>query len=261
MTYKMRVCDICGKSFAPVSGRQKRCGQACSRNAESVRAAELERQKPAEYIEAKREYRRQWYQQNKERVINANKQYRHANKNKQRAYFAKYRKVNGKQLKVAHKQWRLSNRDALIASAREARKDPAYRARQREYISKREALDPVFKLYRRVRARIKMAFKSQSTARTAKTFTLLGMTGKQFMEYLLSHSNNWHQRFTSENYGTEWVVDHIRPLASFDLSDASQVAIAFHYTNCQPLTPEENACKASVYCGYVWQAGVAVRPA
>ena len=48
---------------------------------------------------------------------------------------------------------------------------------------------------------------------------------------------------TWENRG-EWHVDHIRPCASFDLTDPEQQRQCFHYTNLQPLWAEDNIRKS-----------------
>lgn len=52
---------------------------------------------------------------------------------------------------------------------------------------------------------------------------------------------------TWDNYGTEWHVDHIRPLSSFDLSDAIQRQQANHFSNLQPLWAEDNIKKGAKY--------------
>ncbi len=44
---------------------------------------------------------------------------------------------------------------------------------------------------------------------------------------------------------SEWHIDHIRPLSSFDLSDLSQIKEAFRPTNHQWLTARENMIKAA----------------
>lgn len=45
---------------------------------------------------------------------------------------------------------------------------------------------------------------------------------------------------TMQNYGSVWDIDHIRPIASFNLRDTDQVRQCFHYTNLQPLWIVEN---------------------
>jgi hypothetical protein len=47
------------------------------------------------------------------------------------------------------------------------------------------------------------------------------------------------------NYGTHWVVDHIKPISAFDLSNPKEAAKACHFTNLQPLTRPHNGEKAA----------------
>lgn len=49
------------------------------------------------------------------------------------------------------------------------------------------------------------------------------------------------------NYGTEWEIDHIRPICSFDLTKEEDLRKCFHYTNLQPLWKEENWIKGTTY--------------
>jgi len=49
-----------------------------------------------------------------------------------------------------------------------------------------------------------------------------------------------------DNYGRDsWHVDHVIPLAAFDLTDQYQFKLACHYTNLQPLWAAENHSKGS----------------
>jgi len=51
--------------------------------------------------------------------------------------------------------------------------------------------------------------------------------------------------FTIILYEKNYVIDHIRPLCSFDLTDPEQVKIAFSPENHRWLLAEENARKVS----------------
>ena len=48
---------------------------------------------------------------------------------------------------------------------------------------------------------------------------------------------------TWENHG-DWHIDHIIPLASFDLTKRSELKKACHFTNLQPLWASENIVKS-----------------
>jgi len=50
-----------------------------------------------------------------------------------------------------------------------------------------------------------------------------------------------------DNYGSYWHIDHIRPCASFDLTDPEQQKDCFDFTNLQPLEAKENIRKGAKY--------------
>lgn len=76
--------------------------------------------------------------------------------------------------------------------------------------------------------------------RTGPSTRLIGCKGDMLRQFLASKFTpgmGWH------NYGSAWHVDHIRPCASFDLTDPEQQRQCFHYTNLQPLWAELNSWK------------------
>lgn len=88
-------------------------------------------------------------------------------------------------------------------------------------------------LKRRMNNAIKGHFKDCSTLK------LLGCdleTVRNHLESKFTKGMNW------DNYG-QWHIDHIKPCASFDLSDPEQQRKCFHYTNLQPLWAEDNMKK------------------
>jgi len=83
------------------------------------------------------------------------------------------------------------------------------------------------------------AIKKQT--KSAKTFELLGCTGKECMDYL---ETLFWPGMTRENYGRYgWNVDHIIPVTAFDLSQPEEQRKCFHYTNLQPLWWDDNDSK------------------
>jgi hypothetical protein len=70
----------------------------------------------------------------------------------------------------------------------------------------------------------------------------LGCSIEQLKQYLES---KFLLGMTWDNWTTDgWHIDHIKPLASFDLTDKKQFLEACHYTNLQPLWATDNIIKS-----------------
>ena len=54
---------------------------------------------------------------------------------------------------------------------------------------------------------------------------------------------NIDTKYTFENYGREWHIDHVIPLSKFDLNDEEQQLVAFNWRNTMPLSVKENLSK------------------
>ena len=79
--------------------------------------------------------------------------------------------------------------------------------------------------------------------KSASTQELLGCSVDEFVSYLES---KFTDGMTWENRGRSgWHIDHIRPCATFDLTDPEQQRQCFHYTNLQPLWAKQNLSKGS----------------
>lgn len=107
----------------------------------------------------------------------------------------------------------------------------------RERSKERRKTDPTFLLTGRLRHRLYMALKLNSKCGSA--VELLGCTSEEATRYL---EKKFLPGMSWGNQG-EWHIDHIRPLASFDLQDPKQLAEACHYTNLQPLWARDNILK------------------
>jgi len=110
-----------------------------------------------------------------------------------------------------------------------------------EYRRNRFKTDIPFKLLYNLRHRCQQAI--TKGYKSASTIELLGASidvVKQHLESLFKEEMTW------DNYGfgkRNWHIDHIRPCASFDLTDPVQQKQCFNYKNLQPLWQEENLSK------------------
>ena len=126
--------------------------------------------------------------------------------------------------------WCEQNHDRHLASARERR-------------AKRYKSDIQFKLGLCLRRRLYMAVRNNH--RSGMAVRELGCSIAELRQHL---ERQFKPGMTWENWGLGgWHIDHIRPLASYDLSDTEQVRAACHYTNLQPLWAGDNIRKGGQF--------------
>lgn len=145
--------------------------------------------------------------------------------------------------RVAFQRWLEvpGNRDRHnVSKADWLAKRPGYHA---EYSQKRCKEDPAYLLAKRLRTRISEALRGRCKVST--TIALLGCTPEELALHL---EEQFEPGMTWGNYG-DWHVDHIRPLASFDLANEDEQRQAFHFTNTRPLWAQDNRNKGSLWEG------------
>jgi len=162
---------------------------------------------------------------------------RHANnygrtKNYHKDRCKAYREANKERLK-AYDIGRYPERKKQRAEIKE--KMDIYR---REYERERRK-DPVFRMKKNMRFLLWQAIKRTKVSKRSKTIQRLGIPFDQFKIYIES---KFQDGMSWDNYGL-WHLDHIKPLASFDLTDERSLNEACHYLNLQPLWAEENQRK------------------
>jgi superfamily II DNA or RNA helicase len=171
------------------------------------------------------------YLANRERILACSKTYlaayRAANQEKIRATTAAYYAANKEKCRAYTAAYRAANPEKI-------------RAGKIKYERHRRKTDPLHRLTSNLRNRLNLAFKSQRAEKTLATFTLVGCTKEELRQHLVSQ---FREGMTLENHGKVWHIDHIRPCASFDLSDPNQATLCFHYSNLQPLFADENIRK------------------
>jgi hypothetical protein len=117
----------------------------------------------------------------------------------------------------------------------------AIRQRKRTYSNKQRAVNLQFRIKEVLRSRLVKLLKNKPKVGSAVQD--LGCSIDQLKAHLESQ---FQPGMSWESYGKcGWHIDHIKPLASFDLTDENQLKQACHYTNLQPLWARDNLSKGA----------------
>ena len=165
----------------------------------------------------------------------------------QKAYNKKWQQSNPEKVNAKARKWAQNNREKKNASQRKRNKRPEYKKKRRARENKQYHTDPLYRIKKILRARLRHALKGKN--KSAKTMTLLGCSYTHAKDHL---EKQFLPGMTWENQG-KWHIDHMMPCASFDLSDPEQQRRCCHYTNLQPMWGTENISKGdNILYNRVW---------
>ena len=124
------------------------------------------------------------------------------------------------------------------------RNDPDYIEAKREWKKRwhKKALkeNPGYKIAHRLRSRLNNVMRTGNKAGSA-----IKDLGCSVDELRIHLESKFQPGMSWENHSASgWHIDHIIPLAAFDLTDRNQFLIACHYLNLQPLWKDENFSKS-----------------
>lgn len=144
---------------------------------------------------------------------------------------------------VQQREYGQRNREVLLQrkKAYGKRSRPRLRIYRRKYFVAKYSIDPQFKIVHLLRSRVDQALRGR--VQSKHTLELLGCGIADLKAHL---EKQFQPGMTWENQG-EWHIDHIRPCASFDLTNPAQQESCFNYTNLQPLWAEGNLKKGASY--------------
>lgn len=123
------------------------------------------------------------------------------------------------------------------------------------YYKKRYAEDPAYALALVTRARVNQALRAAvgNPGKARPSMDLLGCSAEDYRVYL---EGLFEPGMSWDNWSPDgWHVDHVRPLASFDLSTEEGQRAAFHFTNTRPLWSKANLSKGAELGGRRWRHG------
>jgi len=107
----------------------------------------------------------------------------------------------------------------------------------KERLKTRYETDPIFRFLRLQRTRICNALKSRKTNHTIE---YLGCTANEFYDWMYYQ---FDEKFTFENHGTVWHIDHVIPIAQFNLDNVDEQFLCLNWRNTMPLSVHENLSK------------------
>ena len=113
----------------------------------------------------------------------------------------------------------------------------SHKQENNEYKKRKYKTDVQYKLSELLRNRIRKSLKGNHKPGSAVKD--MGCTVYELQLHLESQFTNG---MSWDNHG-QWHIDHIKPLASFDLTDPEKFMEACHYTNLQPLWAKDNLSK------------------
>lgn len=201
--------------------------------------------------------KRAWFQKNKERLRERKNEWAEAHREEISQKHKIWREVNNARLREQGraaraedpdryreygKRYRLKNPDLVSKRHAEYKASEAGKQYHRNWQRKRRAEDPNFRTLQQIRTRIYHATVAQRAEKSSRTVELLGLAIPDFRAHIASL---FKPEWSWENYGRIWELDHIKPCASFDLTDPAQQRQCFHWTNYQPLSIFDNRSKGA----------------
>lgn len=194
-----------GKLKSSKDGLRYNCGDCIKKYCASVK----------EHIKAKN---KEYFEANKEAILAKNRQYRIDNK---------------EAISIQRKGYRARNQEHI------KQKNRAYLPKRKLQIKLRRKVDKGFQLTQLLRTRMHKALKDNVNSNTVVSHMNCSIdTLREWLEFQFDEEMNWN------NLGTYWEVDHILPIAQFDLSKKENQEICFNWTNLQPLYKMENKFKS-----------------
>ena len=225
-----------------------------ARNREKLRKwkrADYERHREAYIRRAARDGRTEaaklqrviYYRTNKERIAARHRQYVQRNQKKIAEYRRLYRlSANGRASKKASDR-RCATRVVAYKAEWGRRNRERLNRRLCMYVRFRSRRDPAFAIRLRLRARLVHVIRRHMTPGPRSVRRVIDDSLGCSMSELMSHLESKFLPGMSWNNRNQWHVDHIKPLYAFDLTDPEQQAVAFHYSNLQPLWALDNMRK------------------
>ena len=181
-------------------------------------------------IKAK-EYQKQYYLKNKERI---------------KAQTKKYKQDNKEIIKEKNKQYNAKNSQTISEQKKKYYRDNKPRIMKRilKYEKKKYKIDPIYRLNRCTSSALNRGLKFHNLSKNNEHWeNLVGYTIQDLKEHL---EKLFQPGMTWDNHG-EWHIDHIIPQEFFEYTSTNDVEFKYCWSlnNLQPLWAKDNLSKSN----------------
>lgn len=214
----MKICKDCKieKELSQFSINGKNYRSQCKQCRTSK-----EKQKYHNNPEIFRQKKKEEYTKNKENIIERNKM---------------YRKNNSEKVNAQKSVYRQENKDIIQLK----QKSKEYKDKRNENLKKRRSIDSKFRLVSSYRSRISEILKSNYSKESRLMY--LNCSQQFFLKWIetqFDENMNW------DNYVDYWVLDHVIPIAWFNIENETHKKHCFSWYNLRPFKKEDNLIKSN----------------
>ena len=205
------------------TGKPCEHGHVTERRVDSKACLECRKERKKEYREQNKErikeYKKEYYEQNKEYFKEYNKEYYEQNKGHIKEYSKGHYEQNKEYIKELKKEYQEQNKERI-----------------KEYRRNRYASDENYKTSVLCRNMLSRTLKATNSTKDTRTHEMLGYCNEQLKE---SVESKFLEGMSWDNYG-EWHVDHIYPVARCIKDGVEDPTIINALDNLIPMWAEHN---------------------
>jgi hypothetical protein len=197
------------------------------------------------------DYNKEYYKKHRDKIRQQQQQYDTSHRDSLRKAKRKWRERNAEKVRNNLRDWRRRNQDRVrnLHAAWSAKNSGKLAAWRRKYQNDRYKNNPEFRLSVLLRARmrcVRKAIERLTGVPLEKQIQTLEGVGCTLLELKAHFESLFQEGMTWGNSGNgpgKWNIDHIKPIAAFDLKKLEDQLAVNHYTNLQPLWWEDNMKK------------------
>ena len=232
------ICRNCSNKFVAPNANYKFCSKECFKRHRRATA-------PKEDPVLKKAYNKSYRAKHRDQLIRASRAYHAANKKYLNEQCAKYQQDHHDEIVEQRRMAYRRDREKLCGDKRvwwkglSRQEKDDYNAKRRVYWRKRIDGNHQLRLRCRLRSRIGKALRDRSITKSESSEKLLGCTldeARAHLESTFTEGMSWDTLHLLH-------IDHILPVAMFNLEIIEEQMMCFNYRNLQMLWKEDNLRK------------------